>query len=56
MEGGCIVEGEEFGISTWYEYAVIFTRAIPRRAEGIALHYVRLTRTQDLDSDYKQCF
>jgi hypothetical protein len=43
MEGGFVVEGEEFGISTWYEYVVIFNRAIPRRAEGIALHYIRLT-------------
>ena len=43
MEGGFVVEGEEFGISTWHEYVFIFTKAIPHRAEGIALHDIRLT-------------
>ena len=43
VERRFVVEGEEFGISTWYEYVVVFTRAIPREAEDIALHDIRLT-------------
>lgn len=44
MEGGFVVEGEEFSISTQNKYIVIFTGAIPYKAEGIALYNIRLTK------------